>query len=447
MSFINAMGQRLARFFGEETPLDGLSSSEFFSDCLDLDYFSDLLIYRVYDEERRIYENKSSLGFCIEVAPILGAGSEVQRELSTLIREIGEEGASIQCLSWADYRIDGFLNLWSKPRLEKGAIYAAIAHKKELFFKTEPSSGDVPPRSFRFLFSYSEPKSISQGFLQGSPIAQIKLLEKKKKALEVLGRISGDNAFELAPLQLMKFLSGLINVEKGVATDCRKKWDKDTWLSRQIGDTGSSIEVRREGLLFHGKEGTKSFKSYEVVDYPDQWALGLMGELLGDFFNKSYRIPSPFYIHYGIHFPVQQKTETKISGKIKILEHQTKFPALMRMFPEMAREHEEHLLVKRQILEGEKFVDTRLSCGFWAHPEKEIESASVLTALFQKYGFKIKENHFVHLPEFLSILPMVWGEESPYIKNLKRARCLRTTVTSETGSLVPILGEWWGKLQ
>ena len=110
----------------------------------------------------------------------------------------------------------------------------------------------------------------------------------------------------------------------------------------------------------------------------------------------------------------------------------------------MPREREEHLLVQKQLLEGEKFVETRLSCGLWADPEKHLQSESILIALFQKYGFKLKENHFVHLPEFISSLPMAWGADGPYIKALKRIRCFRTTITSETGSLVPIMGEWWG---
>lgn len=446
MTFFNQLGQTIADFFGERTDLDALASNkEFSSDFLSPDYLADLLAYRLYDEEHKVYENKSSFGFVIEVIPLQGANEITQKELSNLIREIGEEGSSIQCLAWADYRIDRFLDIWAKPRNAQGGIFKEIANKKQEFFKKESTTGEVPPRIFRFLFSYSEPKREGQSL----PMVLNKLLDKKTKALGTFNRLGNANgntgrAYEIEPLQLIEFVSGLLNLEKSPSTTCRKKWNKHTWLSKQMSNPSTAIEVCRDGLMFHGNPDKKLFKTYEVTDYPDQWILGLMGELIGDFFNKSYRIPSPFYIHYGMHFPLQQKMETKFRGKAKILDHQIKFPSLVRMFPDMPREHEEHLLVHKQLLEGEKFVETRLTCGLWTDPVHNIQSESTLLALFQKYGFKLKENHFIHLPDFLSSLPMAWGEEADYIKNLKRIRCFRTTMTSETGSLVPVLGEWWG---
>ena len=441
MKLFNKLGQTLANFFGEATDLDSLAQGkEFSSDFLDPDYFSELLFYRLYDEENKIYENKSSLGFVIEVIPLLGAGEITQKEISSLIREIGDEGCSIQCLSWADYRIDRFFDLWSRPRQQKGGIYEQVARKKLEFFKHQSTQGDVPPRFFRFLFSYSEPKRVEQG----SPLSLNKLREKKKKALETLNRLSHKQAFEVEPLQLIELLSGMINHSKTPAYDCRLTWNKNTWLSKQLCNPGTALQINKNGILFQEADAQTFFKTYEVTDYPDQWSLGLMSELLGDFFNKSYRLPSPVYLHYGIYFPVQQKMETKLRSKAKLLDHQMKFSSLIRMFPEMPRERQEHQFVQQQLIEGEKFVETRFNCGLWADPLKHTESESILIALFQKYGFKLKENHFVHLPDFLSTLPMAWGEDAPYINNLKRARAYRTTLTSETGALIPILGEWWG---
>jgi len=439
MNFFQNLGHRLTAFWGEKTELDSLFEGNVpSSDFLDPDYFSDLLFYRLYDEEHKIYENKHSLGFVIEAIPLLGGSEETEKELSSLIREIGEEGCSIQCLSWADHRIDRFLELWASPRQKRNPIFSEITNKKIEFFRQESIDGEVPPRIFRFLFSYSQPKHSSQ------PLHLVlnQLIEKKKKALETFSRLT--QTFDVAPLQLMEFLSGMINFGKETATQSRRTWNHHTWLSKQIVNPGSAIEVYPHGLIFSETGSKRLFKSYEVTDYPDQWGLGLIGELLGDFLNKSYRIPSPFYLHYGMHFPPQQRIETQFRGKAKIVDHQIKFPAIVRMLPNLPREREEHLFVHKQLLDGEKFVETRFNCGLWADPSSHIHSESILTALFQKYGFKLKENHFIHLPDFLSSLPMAWGEESSSIKNLRRARCFRTTMTSETAILTPVLGEWWG---
>ncbi len=439
MTFFSQIGQKIADFFGESTDIDQLAGEkEIVSDFLDPDYFADILPYRLYDSERKIYENKTSFGFVIEAIPILGGSEEAQKELSSLIREIGEEGADIQTCMFADYRTSRFLDLWAQPRQQQGGIFKKIADKKQAFFKEESLHGDVPPRIFRFVFSYSQPKPAEKNI----PFFLDSLVEKKKKVLETFSRFS--QSFEIEPSQLIEWLSGIVNFDQDPSIQTRRSWNKNTWISRQIGAPGSALEVRKESLIFHGSHSDAMMRTYEAVDFPDRWSLGYMGEMIGDFLNQSYRISSPFYLHYGIHFPSQQKTETKFQGKAKILEHQAKFPALVRMFPNMPREREENFFVQKQLLEGEMFVETRLSCGLWAEKSRFVKSESTLMALFQKYGFRLKENHYLHLPDFLSSLPMAWGEESAYVKGLKRIRCMRTTLTKETGSFIPCVGEWWG---
>lgn len=406
--------------------------------------------------------------------PLMGGGEEIEQELNSLLREIGEEGSSLQCLLWADPRTDRFLDLWAKPRHEKGGIFGEVAKKKRHFLQQgakptslSPSNSSPSPRIFRCLISYSVPKNSSQD----SSLLLDRLVRKKQKTLEILHRLTHRQAFEVGPLSFIELLSGLLNPDLTATTQGRSTWNRHTWLSAQVGQPGTALEVQPGGLLFHAKKepihshhptgdlahhqpsvspasclshDQVLFKTYEVIDYPDQWSLSLMGQLIGDFFNPAYRLASPFYLHYGIYFPPQSPLETKLRGKAKILDHQMKFPALVRMFPEMPREREEHLLVHRQLLEGEKFVETRFSCGLWADPVLHSASESTFFALFQKYGFKLAENHFIHLPDFLSSLPMAGGEEVGYLKNLKRTRCFRTTLTSETSRLMPLLGEWWG---
>ena len=116
----------------------------------------------------------------------------------------------------------------------------------------------------------------------------------------------------------------------------------------------------------------------------------------------------------------------------------------MKILPQIPREQAENTYVDRQLLEGEQFVHTRLSCGLWAPKQKILDHESDFVSLFQKNGFKIQPNDFFHLPDFLSSLPMAWGEDANYSKGLKRIRSMRTTITSETGALLPMVGEWWG---
>jgi conjugal transfer ATP-binding protein TraC len=439
MSLFRHLGQKCADFFGESTEFDKMGEKRLEPmDALDADYLSDLLPYRLYDPEMKIYENKTSFGFCLEIIPVLGGASETQKEIATLIREIGEEGADIQTMMFADHRVGPFLQAWSNPRLALGGIFSKVAERKKEFLKQQTMSGEIPPRIFRCFFSYSQPKPQKHNlrlFLD-------RLVEKRKKAFETFSRISP--VYEMEPDQLIETVSGLVNFDPSLGIEAKKNWDTNNWLSKQICMPGSAIEVAPDGIVFHSAANSTFMRSYEAIDFPDRWTLHSMGELIGDFLNSSYRIPSPFYIHYGIHFPGQQKAENKFRGKMKVLAHQSKFPALVKCFPEMLREMDENLFVQKQLAEGDKFVETRLSCGLFATKERFTKSESTLLALFQKYGFKLSENRFVHFPDFLSSLPMAWGEDSRHIAKLKRTRCMRTTLTHETPQLIPCVGEWWG---
>ncbi|HSX38482.1 MAG TPA: type IV secretion system protein TraC [Chlamydiales bacterium] len=439
MSLLGRLGKKCADFFGEPTELDHMrENAQGVFDALDADYLSDLLPYRLFDSENGIYENKTSFGFCLEVIPLLGGSLEAQKEIASLIREIGEAGANIQTMMFADHRIDRFLQLWSTPRKAAGGIFAKVAHGKSEFLNQRMKKGDIPPRIFRFFFSYSEPKPAKHEL----PLFLEKMVEKRKKAFETFSRISA--AFEMKPNQLMEILSGMVNFNLSTQAEATRPWDTNNWLSTQVCLPGSALEITQNGLIFQSSSDAAFMKTYEVVDFPDTWNLHAMGDLAGDFLNSSYRIPSPFYLHYGIHFPHQEKAEHKFRGKMKILAHQSKFSPLVRMFPDILHEMEENLFTQKQLAEGEKFVETRFSCGLWAAKEQFTKSESTLLALFQKYGFKLRENYFVHFPDFLSSLPMAWGEDSLHVAGLKRTRCMRTTLTHETSQLIPCVGEWWG---
>lgn len=439
MKYLNQMGQKLAEFFKESTPLDGASSFKGNSgDMLNQDCLSDLLPYRLYDKSTKIFENASSFGFVLELPPTLGMSSQSQKEISALIRDIGEEGASVQCLMWADPRISSFLKNWSKPRNAKEGIFKRVADKKNDFFKELSLDGDVQPRIFRFVFSYSIPKPSNE---KNSSFFISSLIEKRKKAVATFQRFG--SVLDVNAQDFLDILSGFVNVEQGVASHTRKKWNKDAFLSQQIGLPGGGIEVREKELIYHGKLKT-AFRSYEAVDFPDQWSMHLSGNLIGDFFNASYRMPSAFFIHYGIFFPLEDPIKMKLKSKGKLLDHQTKFASVAKACPEMVKESEENLFTQRQLMEGEKLVQTRLNVGLWSSLEKIHNSESILISLFQKYGFKLKECTFQHFHDFLFSLPMTWGESTPYMRDYKRRMLLRTTLTLETANLIPFVGEWWG---
>ena len=76
----------------------------------------DLFPYDAYDPKTKIFYNQESLGFVIETAPLVGASSEMQKEVSNLFALALPEESSLQVLLWADPHIGDQLDAYQAAR-------------------------------------------------------------------------------------------------------------------------------------------------------------------------------------------------------------------------------------------------------------------------------------------------------------------------------------------
>lgn len=221
----------------------------------------------------------------------------------------------------------------------------------------------------------------------------------------------------------------------------KKDWNCFQTLSSQL-TTGGAVKVKEDGLEWRTNEKKDiHYKSFRVVGFPSFWSLAAMQNLIGDVFRDNYRINVPFYLHYGVHCPKQSKAGQDFWGKSQLIEKQGGSYTLRRMIPQLNEELEECSRVRSSTNQGSKFVWTQFSIGLWGKEEEIIPAEQILKSLFRFNQFSLADNHFMHLPEFLSALPMTWAEHAI---DLKKLNLLKTTLTSECGNFVPIQGEWFG---
>ena len=152
---ISKIGQKLANITGLATPCDEqFSKARVYEDVRN--FFQAELPYRHFDEETGLYVQENSMGFVVEVSPMMGIAPQEEKEIGDFCAEIGSEGDSMQFLLWGDHRIDPKLEAWSKPRDQQGGLYKKIAERKKLFFQKGVREMECPPpRDFRIFVSYS----------------------------------------------------------------------------------------------------------------------------------------------------------------------------------------------------------------------------------------------------------------------------------------------------
>jgi conjugal transfer ATP-binding protein TraC len=425
---LSKIGQKIANVSGLATPIDKVFSEEkVYEDTKN--YFQKELPYRTWDEVTGIFCQDHSMGFVIEIETMIGCDSFLEKDLASLCATIGSEGDSIQCLLWADHRINPKLDTWSIPRDEQTGIHKNLADHKKLFFqKGIRDKGAPPPRDFRVFFSYSSQTATKE-----------KLKEKKQRALQFFNRHT--RAYDMTPQDFIDVVSGIVNYSQKTELQ-RRTWNPWLYLANDVCLHGS-ISLKNDHVQLKQGDQINHFKSFEVFDYPDEWTIHNNQALIGDFLNQENGIFEDFFIHYGIFFPKQSTYETKLKTKETSLRQQLKFKALRSMFSTAQKEFEEAQFALNEVKNGQKFVQTRMTVGLFSKKENLSAAEEKLKSNFSKLGFTLGENNSLHLDEFIRCLPMTWGESKKQTE-LKWLRAFKLTTTHEVGLMMPLLAEWKG---
>lgn len=429
------IGQRISEFLG--APKIGTHEKlrfqqDIHNQVFEYDHIASLLGYEYVDKcelggrQHTLFVSRKSVGFVVESSPIVGGSREIQKTISELLDEIIEEGVSVQCLLFADHKINRYLKSHAKVRAQNGDLFYEIIKQRSLHFKDLKSNRI---RNFRFIFSVSMP---------GEPSVELykTLIEKQKRALKTFKDCSFAYAWDED--DFLTNLSAFINFNSSTIPHNRQ-FNPLQSISSQL-PLGGKLTIKEEGIVWQDSNPIQN-KTYRAVDFPNYWSLAYMNQLIGSFEKDSFRVNAPFYIHFGIHCPKQEKVEKFYSMRSSIVEKQGRSPFLCRMIPELVDEVRDVDHVRNARKKGDKFVYTQLSTGFWA-PENQVSTIEqTLKSLWKMNDFKLQENKYIHLPSYLSILPLSWGEFSEDLKDLG---VLRTTVSSETVNFFPIQGEWCG---
>src|SRR5262249_25772148 len=87
------------------------------------------------------------------------------------------------------------------------------------------------------------------------------------------------------------------------------------------------------------------------------------------------------------------------------------------------------------------FVYTQFTTGVWAEQSEIGQASHAINNLYRINQLRLAENTCIHLPQFLSALPLSWGE---YVEDLRDLNLLKTTISSECPCFIPIQAEWMG---
>jgi conjugal transfer ATP-binding protein TraC len=170
-----------------------------------LDMLSSFLPYRVYEPTTRLYLNARSMGFVLNVAPLVGADERTGDLLGQFFSEGLPAGACVQIVHWASPRIGRNIAPWFLPRYARGGVYEAIARRRaaclyDLVWTSGSASAPFHARHHQIL--------ISVGVPAGSATSKEELVAVRESLTGVLRSLDVPVA-NVDPVQLIAFLDDL----------------------------------------------------------------------------------------------------------------------------------------------------------------------------------------------------------------------------------------------
>lgn len=431
---------------GEGTPFGTSSSTLRLTHEFLLSHsLSEVLPYRSFDPETQIFINRSSLGFVIETLPLVGCGDEIPRQLTGLFQHALPLGSSFQCLLLGSHRTETWIKTWEKARVGHSEILEELAKERGIYLRNLsqgllPSSGSA--RTFRLIFSYSEPIALSPSMEAILALREQLLTTLKGWGLPVKIWQSEDLLMGLD--ELLNPTDDLLNQWNSSFLNDESLKPETTWnpyevLSNQLMSPSTRFAVEPSQLVFG--ENEKVMRLYTARLFPPVWHQGGMGILIGDPFDEFLRLQSCFFLVYGVHVCNEKTLKTQMLAKCGNVEKQAASP-IAKYVPSLKKEEEEWRYVREKFEEGQRLVRTRFQVGLLSSPEKIEREQQTLFNLYRSQRWELSLDKYLQLPSFLSCLPMTWGEGAA--EDSRKLKKTKTTLSHEPSNLMPLQGEWQG---
>ena len=401
----------------------------------DLYHLSDFLPYKWFDPESELFISDKHIGFVLETAPLVGNSESMQQELSNIFTQILPEESSIQTMIYADKNIGDILNHYISMRNQASDVMKKLAVRRSEYLNKAAVKSCLSPYVLRDFHCYM---SVCINLNDSLKIASGKVNEIKKQIIATLTVVGVPNKVMTAE-DLIRFLDGIFNADFGNVSSSQKKWNRYDLIRDQIIANDTDILVDDDIIKI--KKGETEIKTFSVVNYPPEWTLSQMSDLIGDMFRDSRQFPFPFLIHYGVYIQKQANDAAKIAMKANMVERQM-FSPIGKHIPNIEREHAELQFAQNCLSKGERLVKTQFNVILFS-PKGEMSSAEqTLKTIFSSVLFKVESNFGTHLHTLLTSLPLSWHRDN--IEILEEFKKLRTTISTESANLVPQQGEWKG---
>lgn len=392
---------------------------------------SDFLGYRYFDSKNELFFNDDgSIGFLLEILPIVGLKSDLEKNLTLFFNNELLEDSYLQFLLVGSHHIDDKLATWESARKFDNELLRLLTFYRREFIKNtakdfESSDGRMS-RDWRIYVSFSKKCT-------GSRSKVNEILDFSRKLKKKLSNI-GLSPRSLAAEDLIYIVEDL--TQPDITRQKPRKYNLYNPLNVQAVTPLKATDVASE--IIRHKSSRLASKCFYVKELPEEFSLVEMINLLGS--GGDHSLPARVVISYTVANDISNGN----SGTI-IAKGQRVIDAAEQVYTRhdlnLKNEALEWRTITARHKNGERFLNEALQVMITSL-DTEIENAEeAIVSLYNSQDFQLKVNSNLQLPSLLSLLPINQAATWHWLKYFKLTKLVQS---QEVVAKLPIHCEWKG---
>jgi conjugal transfer ATP-binding protein TraC len=421
---------------------------------------SDWLPYRSYDPATRLFINTASMGFIVELAPMVGADERTGDILTQFLSDGLPAGCEVQIIHWQSPATGTRIADWVMPRILAMGVYGRAAQHRAHFLRRgawRSISRDAPffLRQHRVLVSIG---ASLQSSVSVSELGSVR--ENLGGTLQALNIPFRD----IAPAELIAFLGDLLapSVDNAESADLYSPLDPihQQCVRRDLVSEVSPdrivlrVPARANAQGLGGQEtspsgpsasdnepGAFDWRFFSVRQLPRQWAPWDVQKLVGDVLNDKLRFGCNVLTVLGYVLSDEEAAASRAG--IKVLRTTSLADSRSaRFLPQLAQQRDEWQQVQAEMREGRKLVQAYYAVGALSPLGKGDANERLLKSVYRAAGWDLVEERYLQVMSLLSAMPL--SLPNGLSGDLRRMKRMRTMLTNTAAAIAPLQGEHAG---
>ena len=416
---------------------------------------SNWLPYRSFDKKSRMFINTDSVGFILELAPMMGADERSGELLTQFLSDAVPSGCEIQLIHWQSPSVGERIADWVMPRVVAKGVYGRAAMHRARWLRRAAwmsISRDAPfyLRNTRVILSI--------GARLSGPIGADTLVTVRESLMGTLQALSIP-ARDLSPVELIAFLDDFLcpavdNADKPehyseldpINVQCVRR-DLETQVTpdrivlhtERFRPTGE----RLDGAPVIGEVVPDKFdwRFFSVRNLPKQWAPWDVQKIIGDVINDKLRFGCNVMTVLGLVYQDEEAVASRAGLKVMRTTSLADSRSA-RFLPQLSEQRDEWQYVQAEIRQGRKLAQVYYGVGALSPLGKGDINERMVKSVYKACGWDLIDERYLQVMGLLAAMPL--SLPNGLSADLKRMKRFKTMLTTTAASIAPLQGEHTG---